>query len=265
MVSKEMSVPPIPPPLDQLKGRPFSFYPPILNIEHNEWFVRRGSWSEVLVWNPKTNIEVWVPRRFLGELSRVDEPVMIVGLRKELEFKAGSVWPHERRVIEMPKAVNEGFRTTAPEAQPARTPVIGIRLESQTESRIGLLIAAVLALSIVACFLIVSVFRQRASGGRILYRPLVQAELGFTAQDDYYAVVRKLGQPGADRWRSEQGERQYRALWYPQHSLTIILMGADRNKALYIGAKDKDWKNIHAVDLPGRQNTESMLRSLQRF
>ena len=32
-----MSTPPIPPPLESLKGRVFSFYPPILNIEHNQW------------------------------------------------------------------------------------------------------------------------------------------------------------------------------------------------------------------------------------
>ena len=30
---------------------------------------------------------------------------MIVGLLKELEFKAGKVWPYERRVIEMPRAL----------------------------------------------------------------------------------------------------------------------------------------------------------------
>jgi hypothetical protein len=30
-----MASPPIPPSLDHLAARPFSFYPPIVNIEHN--------------------------------------------------------------------------------------------------------------------------------------------------------------------------------------------------------------------------------------
>jgi hypothetical protein len=62
----------------------------------------------VLVRNTKTNEEVSVPRRYLGEISRVDAPVMIVGLLAELEYRAGAVWPAERRVIEMPRAVNDG-------------------------------------------------------------------------------------------------------------------------------------------------------------
>src|ERR1700736_5547388 len=135
-----MSVPPVPPPLEQLGHRPFSFYPPIANIVHNEWIYRRATWSEVLVQNTKTNQEIWLARRFLGAVSSVDEPVMIVGLAKELEYKAGTLWPLERRVIEMPRAVNDAPRPAAPEpaAPPAR--VVGIRLESSAESRIGRMI-----------------------------------------------------------------------------------------------------------------------------
>src|SRR5215470_3609092 len=98
-----MSIPPIPPPLESLGRRPFSFYPPVLNVDHNEWIFQKATWSEILVVNAKTGQEVWVPRRFLGEVSRVDEPVMIVGLKRELEYKAGSLWPHERKIIELPK------------------------------------------------------------------------------------------------------------------------------------------------------------------
>src|ERR1700694_3585824 len=111
-----MSVPPVPPPLEQLGQRPFSFYPPISNIVHNEWLYRRATWSEVLVQNTKTHEEIWVARRFLGAVSSVgSEPVMIVGLAKELEYKAGTLWPVERRVIEMPRAVNDVPRPFAPE------------------------------------------------------------------------------------------------------------------------------------------------------
>src|SRR5580658_5003657 len=92
-----MAVPPIPPPLAQLGGRPFSFYPAILNAGHNEWIYRSATWSEVLVCNTKTNEVVSVPRRYVGEISRVDAPVMIVGLLAELEYRSGAVWPGERR------------------------------------------------------------------------------------------------------------------------------------------------------------------------
>ena len=97
------------PTLEELgTERAFSFYPPLLGVEHNEWTYRKSTWSEILVHNTKSEQDIWIPRRFVGELSSVDEPVMIVGLKKELEYRGGAVWPHERRVIELPKAVNYG-------------------------------------------------------------------------------------------------------------------------------------------------------------
>jgi len=70
--------------------------------------------------NRTTGQEVWIPRRFIGEVSRIDEPVVIVGLTKELELNAGMLIPHERRVIEISRAVNEAVR-------PAETPVEPLR------------------------------------------------------------------------------------------------------------------------------------------
>ncbi len=93
-----MSVPPVPPPLEELGHRRFSFYPPIVGIEHNEWMYRKATWSEVLVSNRKSGLEVYIPRVFIGELSSIEEPVAIVGLSKELEYKAGAIVPHIRRV-----------------------------------------------------------------------------------------------------------------------------------------------------------------------
>ena len=43
-----MSSSPTPTALEKLGKRPFSFYPPVLNIEHNEWLFERATWSEVL-------------------------------------------------------------------------------------------------------------------------------------------------------------------------------------------------------------------------
>src|ERR1700727_359611 len=84
-----MAVPPIPPPIAQLGRQPFSFYPAILNAGHNEWIYSGASWSDVLVRNTKTNEEVSVPRRYLGEISSVDAPMMIVGLMAEVEAREG--------------------------------------------------------------------------------------------------------------------------------------------------------------------------------
>ena len=84
--------------LENLGDRSFSFYPAILDIEHNEWRLQRSTWSEILVINTKSGQELWIPRRFVGEVVSVEQPVEIVGLRKELEYKAGAVWPRERRL-----------------------------------------------------------------------------------------------------------------------------------------------------------------------
>lgn len=260
-----MSVPPMPPPLEQLGQRPFSFYPPISNIVHNEWIYRRATWSEVLVQNTKTHEEIWVARRFVGGVSRVDEPVMIVGLTKELEYKAGTLWPLERRIIEMPRAVNEGPRPSAPVAPAQPASVVGIRLESSAESRIGRMILGGIALGIVGCVLAVTLYRGGVLGNKIIYAPVMQSDLGLSAYDDYHAVVRLLGTPAEDRWRSDKGEMQYRVLGYPQHGYYILLMGPERKNAHYIGAMDKNWMPVHTVQMPGNINSYSLLRAIKRF
>jgi hypothetical protein len=260
-----MSGPSIPPPFEPLAHRPFSFYPPILNIQHNEWRFRRATWSEILVVNTKTGEELWISRRFVGEVSQIDEPVMLLGLTKELEYKAGQVLPHVRRVIEIPRAVNDSIPVRT-EPAPQTAPVVGIRLESGTESRIGKLILAVVAIGIFGCVLLISFFRAGRDGSRIAYSPILQSELPLTAADDYYAVVRSLGKPASDQWRSEEGEMQFRVLRYPDRGIAAILMGTERSKETYIGSLDlKTWRPVHSVSLPGSKNTRSMLQSLPRF
>lgn len=254
-----MSAPSTPPPIEEFHGRAFSFYPPILNIEHNEWTCQGSNWSEVQVRNTKSQADLWIPRRYLGEISRIDEPVMIVGLRKELEYKAGQVWPHERRVLELPRA----GRARAAEAPAAKAPPFSGGLESSTESRIGRLILAALVMGVALCFVVISLFRGSREGSRVSYEPIFQSSLGLNGQDDYHAVVRKLGLPMEDHWRNESGEMQYRLLRYPK--LYVVLMGVERDKALYIGAMDSNWKPVDSVQLPGGGNTSSMLRSLKRF
>ncbi len=261
-----MSLPPLHPAFEQLGRRPFSFYPAILNVENNEWLFRRATWSEIQVVNTRDGTELWIPRRFLGEVSSIDEPVVIVGLNKELEYKGGAVWPHQRRIVEMPLAVNDVPRPAA-ESRPAPAEVVGIRLESPAESRIGRLIVGTLLAGVVACFLVVSLFRytQLHPHFRFIARDLSFA--GLTANDDYYAILRKLGKPARERWRPESGEIQFQALEYPERSYVVILMGADQKSARYVGTLSKDWKNVlHDVSLPrGAGSTAPMLRGLKKF
>ena len=262
-----MSSPPIPPLLDHLATRPFSFSPPIISIEWNEWLYRKSTWSEILVVNCKSGEEVWIPRRFVGEVSRVDDPVLIVGLTKELEYKAGSVWPYQRRVLEMPVAVGGGSPTAAVEPERSeRAPVVGIRVPPNTDSRIVRLIGAALAVGILVYLGAVNLTRV----GDLRQRPVPltakdQSYLELTSRDDYTGVVSKLGPPQSDRWLSATGELQYRALAYPERRYTVILMGTTRGTATYIGAMDERWRPLHAVDLRSGGTTASLLRQLQQF
>ncbi len=256
--------PPIPPPLEALRHRPFSFYPAILDIEHNEWRYRKATWSEVLVVNARTGQEIWIPRRFLGEISRIEDPVVIVGLVRELEYKGGAVWPHQRHVIEMPMAVGAALPSSVRPLQKGPAPVVGIRLESKTDSNIFRLVGGALVVGIVAAYFVVNLYRG-APRPRIIYTAKDQSYLDLTARDDYRAVVRKLGPPVRDRWQSETGATQYRALSYTGRAYTVILMGAVRQKAAYIGTLDENWKPVHAVELANGPGSDSLLRSLQRF
>src|SRR6266404_7648491 len=254
-----MSIPPIPPPLEHLGARPFSFYPAILNIEHNEWLFRKATWSEILVFNVKSKEEVWIPRRFIGELSRIEDPVVIVGLIKELEYRSGAVLPYQRRVIEMPIAVGDTPRAPNP-PRPEPAPVVGIRLESGPEGKIGKLILGALTLGVVGVFFLVMVTREGTLRPRQNYTNRDSAFLELTVRDDYYSILNKLGPPEQDHSVSKSGELEFRSLWYPHRSYYVILMGAERDNLRYIGAMDKDWKLVHSVQLPGGVSTASMLR-----
>lgn len=144
-----MPGPLIPTPFDQIGRRRFSFYPAIVGIEHNEWTLRRITSAEVQVVNTKSAEEIWIPRRFLGEVSSTEDPFVIAGLVQELEYKAGEVLPYRRRVIQMPRAVNgpAAMRAEVPLPDPFRfaprmertgpAAVVGIRVESGPTSRFG--------------------------------------------------------------------------------------------------------------------------------
>jgi len=246
------------PALEDLGERRFSFYPAILNIEHNEWLLRRSTWSEILVVNVKTGEEVWIPRRFVGDVVRVEDPVMIVGLHKELEHKAGAVWPRERRLFSMPKV---GGRFTASDKAPSGTRTAGGGRTPGAEAKISRLIGGALVLAISALVVVVIIMNRPVS-----YKGIEQLALELNGSDNYTSIVRKLGAPSEDHWRPDAGtELQYRAMHYKDQSYTLVLMGMDRDSARYIGALDKDWKPVHSVLLPTGGDTLAMLRRVPKF
>jgi hypothetical protein len=262
-----MPGPPMPPPFDEIGQRRFSFYPSIANAEPNEWLFRSASWSEVQVINVRTNQEVWIPRQYLGTLSDTDDPVLIVGLTKELEWKAGAVWPRVKRVIEIPRAVNDvPMRPRLPLNEPKPpASIVGIKLEGRTESKAGRLILYAGVATVLVSLLVLVVFRDWVFAPRISYRPVVETSLGLSISDDYNSVVDRLGKPASDRWQTEKGALQFRALSYPQQKLHVILMGQDRRHMRYIGAMDDKWQVVDAVRLGRKADSSSLLGSLPKF
>ncbi len=261
-----MSAPPVPPFFEPFGRRPFAFFPAIQNVAHNKWFYRKSTWSEVLVENTRTHEEIWIPRRYLGELSRVDEPVMMVGLMLELELHAGRILPAERRVIEMPLAVNEGPRPRI-QRPPAQGPaaVVGIRVESPAQSRMARFILGGISLGIVGCVLLVSFYRGGVLGNRIVYGLVTRSDLALASLDNYDSIVWRLGRPAEERWQSTGSGLQHGLLGYPRRGLYIILRGHDRSDAHYIGALDRNWNPVHSVELPGQGSSYWLLRALPRF
>lgn len=131
-----ISEPLAPSPLDCIGLRRFAFYPSIRDFEPNEWTLGAGSWTEVQVVNSRTGTEIWIPRQYIGAVSESNGPVPIVGLRKELEYRAGKLSPRFKRVIEMPQqgdvAPNTGL--TEQRRAPGPAPIIGIRVENRENS-----------------------------------------------------------------------------------------------------------------------------------
>jgi hypothetical protein len=109
-----------------------------------------GARSEIQVVNTKTGSELWIPRQYIGAVSDTGDPLLIVGLRKELNVRAGEVEPRVKRVIEMPHAPEQDARALLSDYSPGPARVVAIRLESRKKSTaaravVGLTISALLA------------------------------------------------------------------------------------------------------------------------
>ena len=257
------------PALESFGRRPFSFYPAIRNVEYNEWLYVRETWSELQVSNSKTGDEVWIPRHYIGTISSADEPVLIVGLKRELELKGGAVWPYERQVIQMPPPPRPG--TPKPPAEPAgapEPPVPPPSAESQVGRMIGYaLLSGVAATLLVVLFAFEGVPRPQDWWWKRQAATADQRYLALTREDSPHDVARKLGRAGRDQWISpESAEIHFELLWYPDRSYIVVLMGVDRKGTRYIGTLHATSRQVlDSVKLPGGGSTSSMLRTLPKF
>ncbi|HEX4166186.1 MAG TPA: hypothetical protein VHZ55_12000 [Bryobacteraceae bacterium] len=149
-----MSAPLVPSPLDYVGRRRFAFYPAISHLAPNEWLLGTGSHSEVQVVNAQTGREVWIARQYIGGVSETAESLLVVGLTKALEYQGGSVTPQVRRIIEMPAEranSQKAWKTEAPRLRPAA--VVGIKLETKSDSAWGKALAAACIAALVLALL----------------------------------------------------------------------------------------------------------------
>ncbi len=264
-----MSTPPAPPQAE-LSGRPFAFFPAIAGVPGNEWTLVEATWSDMLVRNVDGGFEVSIPRGFIGQISETDKPVRIVGLTQELEYKTGAVWPVRRRVVEMkPSPLMRAPVSTAAEPGPSGMSAIAGVSSDSTESKVGKLIGVTfisLAVLLGAIWALVRFTPET----KPTFIAKDQSYLELTREDDYGSIVRKLGAPSADRWKSDSGELQYRGLFYKDRGYAVILMGEKRDSARYIGAmglgKDgRGWSPLHSIEFARGASTFPLLKSLPKF
>ncbi|MGC2658275.1 MAG: hypothetical protein WA324_10005 [Bryobacteraceae bacterium] len=260
-----MAAPLMPPPLDEIGRRRFAFYPCIWNLEPNEWMLSSATWVDAQVVNVRTGQQIAVPRRYIGAVSETDDPILIVGLTKELEFRENCLWPRVRRVIEMPVAVNQTrpFRIfyTRPEG-PA--PVVGIRLENRLESRASKLLTTAGIGAVVVSLLVVGVVSTGIIDGRPGAHPVWQSSHGFTEYDTYASVTRRLGPPAAD-WQVESKDGHWlRILDYSNRRVSVVLLeGNGKEEAHYLGAIDRRGHIVHAIPQSTALNPGAILASVR--
>jgi hypothetical protein len=251
-----MAISPLPAPLQQLGGRRFSFYPPIRNVDHNEWIYRRSTWTEVVVVNTRSGDECIIPRAFIGDVSFVDDPVVIVGLRRQLEWRENAIRTWRSPVIELPLAVNQhGAVIPHPDHL---APVVSIRLEGRAESRAGRKMSVGLVLGAVGCLLAANI-------GRSYLHSSLPTSWQTGAADDYAAIVRKIGNPASEHAVHTADGHLYRLLRYPARKSVVVLSVDSDSGAHYIGALGLDGRVLNAVTLPDGSNAAPLLRSLPPF
>ncbi len=254
--------------LDELTGRRFSLYPAIRGIEHNEWTLERETWSEILIRNDTSGRELWIPRNHLGEVSSSDSPVLILGLLRELEFKAGSVVPYRKVVVNMPEtpAVRQGPMAAPPPEPPRNEFVKGS--DAKTFKLLGIALSLGLTMALIGFVAVVVDFQNPFE---YFFRPDTttadQLYLSLASTDGYHDIVIKMAAPEQEQWLTqEEEELQFQALWYGSRSYIVILMGGTRTGMRYIGTiHDPSRRVLDSAALAGGGDTSSMMRNLPDF
>lgn len=147
------------PSVPEMARRHFSFSPAITGTGHNEWALHRVASDEAVVRNVVTHDELAIPRRFIGDVSHLEEAVRVVTLLRRLEYSDGVIRPVDRTVIVMP-AVSDEPRVRS--GQPAT--VVAIREGPTPTRRWWHYLRISVALGCLACFVMVYVFRDGRSG-----------------------------------------------------------------------------------------------------
>ncbi|HWF09578.1 MAG TPA: hypothetical protein VG297_14005 [Bryobacteraceae bacterium] len=256
-----MSIAPLPTPLQDFGGRRFSFYPPIRNLGPNEWLYRRATWSECVVANARSGEEFCIPRMFLGDVSDVEESVMIVRLVRELEWRGGAILPRERRVIVMPSPSRESDVKAHPDRLAA---VVNIRLETKPETRIWKWIGVAAVLGAVALTIVADVAHQPQSHQRADAFRGFRSYLQLGPNDNYAATIARLGVPSKTS-SVARGDHLLRLLTYAPRHYTVVLLSSPRREARYIGAVDTRGRVLDAVRLGDGSPANALLRSLPAF
>lgn len=259
-----MPAPHIPTPFEQLGPRAFSFYPPIRNLDHNEWLFLRADWNEIHVVNTKSLQQLCIPLRYLGGVSSVEEPVIIVGLVKDLEYRGGLLVPPVPRVLEMPISVirvaNGDPRPWVAAPQPRRlAPVVGIRTETPRNARKTRTVLGAIAVSILIAMVSMVIARE-SSRVRFFTTP-ARLSLPFTANDDYLSIVAKWGHPSMTGSRPAGEGSEFFLLRYPDRHLTVVLLGTDRSHASYLGALGRGGRVLHSAKLPDGTDSTPLVRA----
>lgn len=143
----------------ELALRNFGFSPAIKGITNNEWTLRGVSADEAVVRNALTQEELSVPRKFIGDVSRLEEAVRVVTLLRKLECVDGVVRPLNRAVITMPVSDDAPrLRADRPAA------VVAIRELPDPTPRWKHYLRVLVALGCLAGVVAVYVFREGRSG-----------------------------------------------------------------------------------------------------
>ena len=194
-------------------------------------------------------------------MSSIEEPFVIVGLLKELEYRQGVVVPLVRRVIEMPVAVNDVPRPWLNIPQAGQlAQVVGIRVESSAESQKSRKLMGVVAAGILTCVISMVIFRDATAGSRArFFGSPTRLALPFTAADDYESVVGRIGYPEATRSRPSPDGSVFYLLRYPDRGFTLVLLGPERAQASYVGALGRGGRVVHSITLPDGRNSAALL------